>query len=87
MMVGPAILFLLALIIARNGGGWFTSKDIWYFAVLAGMLVGRIIEFRGGDPRTADGEPATNADLFRYVAYVLPICLGVWVVSNLIGNR
>lgn len=87
MMIGPAILFLLALTIARQGGGWFTPKDIGFLLVLAGMVVGRFVEFRGGDPRTADGEPATPGHLRRYIATIIPIGLGIWAVANLIGNR
>jgi hypothetical protein len=87
MMVGPAILFLLALTIARDGGGWFTAKDVAFLAVLGGMIFGRFLEFRGGDPRTADGMPATPAQLRRYAVAILAIGLTVWGGANLIGNQ
>lgn len=87
MMIGPAILFLLALTIARDSSGWFTRKDIAFLAVLGGMILGRFLEFRGGDPRTADGQPATREHLRRYALAILPIGLAVWAVANLIGNR
>ncbi|MGQ0634828.1 MAG: hypothetical protein ACT4QC_09475 [Planctomycetaceae bacterium] len=86
MMIGPAILFLLALAISRDGGGWFTAKDIGFLAALAGIVLGRFIEFRGGDPRTADGQPATQSHFRRYAALVVSIGLGVWAAANLIGN-
>lgn len=87
MMVGPAIQFLLAIIIARNGGGWFTPVDILFLAVLGGIILGRVVEFRGGDPRTATGEPATRAHLRRYGILVLTVGLGIWIVANVIGNH
>jgi hypothetical protein len=86
MMIGPALLFLLAVAIGREGGGWLTPQDIAFFAVLCGMILGRLLEFRGGDPRTADGQPATKAHLRRYAAAVLAIGLGVWTAANLIAN-
>lgn len=87
IMLGPGILFLLGLSIARGGGGWFTLKDIAFVAVLAGLVLGRFVEFRGGDPRTATGEPATREHLRRYIVLILTIGLGVWIVANLIGNH
>lgn len=87
MMLGPAILFLLAISIARDGGGWFTLKDIAFLAVLGGLVLGRIVEFRGGDPRTAGGEPATREHLHRYSMVILATGFSVWTVVNLIGNR
>jgi hypothetical protein len=61
MMIGPAILFLLSLGIARDGGGWFTPKDIAFLVILGGLILGRLAEFRGGDPRTADGGRRTGS--------------------------
>lgn len=87
MMIGPAILFLLTIGIARDGGGWFTLKDIAFLAVLAGVILGRFVEFRGGDPRTATGDPATHEHLRRYVVLTLAIGFAVWTVANLIGNH
>lgn len=87
MMIGPAILFLLALTIARDGGGWFTPKDIAFLAVLGGLILGRFVEFRGGGSLTAMGEPATREHLRRYVVLILAIGFAVWTVVNLIGNH
>ncbi len=87
MMIGPAILFLLAISIARDGGGWFTLKDVAFLIVLLGMILGRIMEFHGGTPRTAEGEPATREHLRRYTIVILASGFAVWAVVNLIGNR
>jgi len=87
MMIGPAVLFLLAISIARDGGGWFTPKDVAFLTILCGLVLARIVEFRGGAPRTAEGEPATREHLHRYSIVILATGLAVWVVVNLIGNR
>jgi hypothetical protein len=42
------------------------------------MLLGRWAEFRGGDPRTATGEPATRQDLRRYTLLASVLGLAVW---------
>lgn len=73
--------------IATEGGGWLTSRDFAFFIVLAATIFGRYLEFRGGDPRTLTGEPATPAHLRRYVAAALCIGLAVWLLANLIGNN
>lgn len=87
MMLGPAFLFLLALTTARDADGWFATKDILFLMVLGGIILGRLVEFRGGDPRTADGERATNSHFNRYVVVSLLVGLGVYTVANVIGNR
>ncbi|HXG10472.1 MAG TPA: hypothetical protein VNK04_11985 [Gemmataceae bacterium] len=86
MMFGPLALLLAAWGVVSKGGGWLTTADLAYLAVLAAMLLGRWLEFRGGSPQKATGEPATPADLRRYVIFTLVIGLGVWVVANLLGN-
>jgi hypothetical protein len=86
-MIGPLSLVLLAFTIIRIGSGWMTWADIAYFAVLGGMLLARRQEFRRGNRRRADGNPATPADLHRYVQLIIPIGLGVWVVANVVGNH
>jgi hypothetical protein len=87
MMVGPLSLALLAFTIIRIGSGWLTWADLGYMAVLAGMLVARWLEFRGGHPRTTDGQPATPIHLRRYIQSAVPLALGMWVVANVIGNH
>lgn len=87
MMIGPSILFLLAIGIARDAGGWLTLKDIAFLVILGGVILGRYVEFRGGDPRTATGEPATRNQWRRYVVVTMTIGIGMYVVANLIGNH
>lgn len=87
MLIGPAILFVLGFGIDLGGGGWFTIKDIVFLATLAGLILGRKAEFRGGDPRTVVGEPATPAHFRRFSVLVLLGGVGAWAVANLVASR
>ena len=51
------------------------------------MLIGRLIEFRYGQPMTATGEPATAAHLRRYVLWSQVLGLGIWVAAKLVANQ
>jgi hypothetical protein len=86
MMLGPLLLALLAYVVIKTGNGWVTGADIGFLAVLAGLLLARWLEFRGGNPRTAEGEPATPAHLRRYVIGAATVGLAVWVGANILGN-
>lgn len=85
--MGPGILFLVACFIVRDGGGWLSPQSITFLAVLGGVILGRFLEFQGGDPRTGLGEPATAVHFRRWAVLVLSIGLAVWVVAHLLGNR
>jgi hypothetical protein len=87
MMIGPLCLALLAFTIIRIGSGWLTWADMAYMAVLWGMLLARWLEFRGGNPRTGDGQPATPVHLRRYVKSAIPLGIGMWFVANVLGNH
>jgi hypothetical protein len=87
MMIGPLALILLTMAIVREGGGWLTPYDIAYFAVLGAMFLGRGLEFRGGHPQTADGEPATAQHLRRYLLFGALLGLAVWALANVLGNH
>lgn len=87
MMLGPLALVLLAVRIAYLGQGWLTGVDVAFLAVLGGVILARWLEFRGGNPQTATGEPATPDHLRRYSLAVLAVGLAVWVLANLLGNH
>lgn len=86
MMIGPAILVLLTSSVAAQGGGWAAPQDLAFLVVLAAVILARWFEFRSGNPQTSTGDPATPADLRRYVIGATVIGLSVWVVANVIGN-
>jgi hypothetical protein len=87
MLAGPPFLIVIALYIAQRRTGWFTLLDLAYFLVLGGMLLGRWLEFRSGDARTTMGDPATPADIRRYMMFAPLAGLALWVLVNLIGNH
>ena len=86
MLFGPLLLVVAGFAIANSNDGWTAISDIGYLLILAAMLVGRWLEFRGGQPERADGEPATAADLTRYVLVAPVIGLAGWALANLVGN-
>jgi hypothetical protein len=87
MMIGPLALVLLAFTIVQIGSGWLTWADVGYLTVLGGMLWARWQEFRRGNAKTTDGQPATPTHWHRYVQTTLPLGLGVWVIANVVGNH
>lgn len=87
MFIGPLILGFLALQIISTGNGWLTGADWAYLIVLAMVLAGRWLEYRGGNSRTATGEPATPDHLRRYLVGATVIGLTVWVGANFLGNH
>jgi hypothetical protein len=82
MMVGPAILMLLAYSLTDDAKGWFAPSSITFLVVLAAVTITRWL-----DPRTSDGEPATRAHLRRYTVSTVGIGLVAWAIANLVGNH
>lgn len=87
MMLGPILLAVFTYLIIKTGNGWMTRMDVAYLGILAGILLARWLEFRGGNPRTAEGEPATPAHLRRYIIAVSLLGVAIWIVANLLGNH
>jgi len=87
MMVGPLSLALTLYYIVTSGTGWGTGVDLLYFVILLAMILGKWLEFRGGDPRTSTGDPAKPGDLRRYILMTLGVGAAVWAVANLVGNH
>ena len=87
MMVGPLALVLTLYYVVTSGTGWRTGADVLYFVILLAMIVGKWIEFRGGDPRTSSGEPVKPGDLRRYILMTLVLGTILWAVANLVGNH
>jgi hypothetical protein len=87
MIVGPFALAIFAISIAERHDGWLGLIDGIYFLVLGGMVLGRWLEFRYSQPRTATGEPATVADFRRYTWILGILGLGAWIAANLVGNQ
>jgi len=87
IMVGPVFLAVFGYWIIKTGNGWFTPADFAFLGILAAMIVARWLEFRGGHPKTAEGEPATAAHLRRYAIGAAVVGLSLWVAVNLVANH
>jgi hypothetical protein len=87
MFLCPMILLILTMTIVTKGDGWLTPADYAFLAILTVMILARVWEFRLGNPQTASGDPATPADLPRYVAGAAILGLAVWAVANYFGNH
>jgi hypothetical protein len=81
LMIGPAILLLLAYAIAANQKGWFAPMSIGFLVVLAGMIMAR-----RSDPHDGAGDPTTLSQLRRYTVCTIGLGIVAWVVVNLLGN-
>jgi hypothetical protein len=86
MMLGPMLLVPFMFNILQHGNGWLTGYDFVFLGTLAVMVLARSFEFYKGHPRTADGAPATQEHLLRYILLVLGGGLAAWIVANVLGN-
>ena len=85
LLMGPGILLLLGLSIVNRGAGWVGPHDLAYFFVLALVMLARWYEFRE-NPTTSAGEPATPADLRKFLAGAVVIGVGLWCTFNVLGG-
>lgn len=86
-LAGPMALFLVLCGIASSGGGWLAVLDVVYFAIVGLIVWCRWLEQRAGRGATIYGEPTTWKDFRRYLAIILPLFFGAWVIANLLGNH
>lgn len=86
-ILGPMVLLVITLLIVLKSSGWITVVDVAFFAVLGLCLLGRWLEFRGRNPQTAYGEPATAAHLRRYLLVAPILGLSIWILANILGNH
>ena len=86
ILLGPPLLSFTTYAIVAHGG-WFTTRDAAYGAVVVLMIGGRWVEQRSGAATTATGEPATIEDFKRYVRILLPVAAAIWGAANVLGNH
>ena len=87
MFVGPFALAVSAIGIAGRRDGWLGPSDVFYFVVLAGMLVGRWTEFRSGAAHDGDRRARHGPGPAPIYLGIGVLGLGVWVAAHLIGHR
>jgi hypothetical protein len=82
MLIGPAILFMLAGTIAGNDTGWFAPASIAFLVILPVMIAARWMD---GD--NSYGDPTTPAEVTTYTIGAIIVGLALWVVANFAGNH
>jgi hypothetical protein len=87
MMLGPVLMVVALMNIVIGGNGWFTLADITFLLLGGGVVFARWLEFQGGNPQTATGEPATPAQLHRFMLIVTIVGLSAWIVANFVVNH
>lgn len=85
LLMGPGVLLLLGLSIVNRGVGWAGPHNLAYLIVLALIMLARWYEFRE-NPTTSAGEPASPADLHKFLAGSVVIGGGLWCAFNLLGG-
>lgn len=85
--LGPVALVGLTIGIVSGGTGWLTGLDAAFVLVAGLMLLGRWTEQRSGSATTLTGEPATPAQLRRYVVLLIPVAAVIWLAANILGNH
>lgn len=83
MMVGPFAWVLSAFGVASKGDRWLSPADATYSVVVALILLSRWWEFRSGSGLTADGRPASAADLRRFLWATSVAGLILWGLATL----
>jgi hypothetical protein len=84
MLLGNALVFLCAYLIAQ-AGGLFSAVDVFYWLAVAGLLGARYVDVRYMNGRTAEGQPATTRDWRRYRLGVLGVSVVLWGAVHLVG--
>lgn len=82
MLAGNAILYLLALTIVQQGHRRASTTDVAFFAVVASLILVRYLDIAWLRGATASGKPASLGDWYRYVAWLLPLSLAVWIIAR-----
>jgi len=86
IIVGPLVLTGILYRSVCSGERLPGLVELSYFVVLCGMIAGRWLEFRGGSPLKADGQPAVPADMRRYVRQLAVVGPAAWLVAQLLRN-
>jgi hypothetical protein len=85
-LIGPFLLLVMATAVISQGRGWATAADVGFFVVLGGIVLARVADFRGGDRRTATGQPASSHDLRRYVFIMVGLGLVGWILAKAMAH-
>jgi hypothetical protein len=87
ILLGPLALLGITWGIVSKGTGWLTGLDAAFGIVVGLMLLGRWVEHRSGSATALTGEPATPEQFKRYMTFLPPLAVAVWIIANVVGNH
>ena len=82
MLVGNAILLILALTIFMSPSWTVSVKDGVYFVVVVLAIVLRYVDITRYGGRTTYGEPATRRDFVRYGIGMTVFSIVLWAIAQ-----
>ena len=86
-LLGPGLMLIDAVAIWLIGDGGSHGKGVAFWAIFAGVVGGRVLAFRGGNPQTSTGEPAEPHHLRPFVIRATAATVVVWAAAFLVGKR
>src|SRR5262245_45103186 len=84
MFLGPLAAFVAGVGLFVQHHGVLSFGDVPFFLAVGAILVGRWVEYRGGNAQSATGEPVTDAHVRRYLIAVSACALLVWAAALLL---
>lgn len=81
IILGPAMLFALAMLIVQHRGSWMV--EVGYGAALVLVLTARYVDISRFDGTTDTGEPATMEHFHRYAVRLILIAAALWGLVHL----
>jgi hypothetical protein len=86
MLVGNAILALIALLIVEQGRDRTGGTDAAFWAAVASIVLVRYLDIALLDGATASGQPASLTDWGRYTAWLLPLAFVIWSGAHAVAR-
>lgn len=80
MLVGPAMMSLLAVFLVEKHRGWWSPLSILFLTLLGGVLLSRWV-----DPIDSQGQPSTPRQRQLELAFLVVLGAVGWVVANALG--
>jgi hypothetical protein len=82
MVVGTISMLALAMSIASLPAWSFGVRDVLFWSVTLGTGTLRYIDVTRLEGQTASGEPATRADLWRYLLGLAVLACALWLAAQ-----
>src|SRR4030095_16555071 len=86
MLLGNAVLSLIAFRIAQRGPERTWITDVPFWTVVASLVLVRYLDIARLGGTTAAGAPASFRDWRQYSWRLLLIALAVWIVAHALGG-